>query len=279
VSALRDEVRATLAAAGLSPLHRLGQNFMVDAAALDALVTAALAGTARRMVEIGPGTGIFTRRLLAAGCRVLAVELDRGLAELLREQIQNPGFTLEHGDALAGKQHLNPAIASYAAEGAWQLVSNLPYDVSIPVILNALALDHPPERLVVTIQREAAARLASRPGSQAWGASAAVCAAAAECRILRRLPPQCFYPRPRVDSSLLEVVPQRRLPPGFAPWCRRLFAYRRKRVGRALRDLGLARERTPAVLAAAGIAEDQRVEGLAVGALRELYRVWKETVT
>lgn len=261
---LRERIIADLAAAGLSPLHRLGQNFMVDAGAIAAMVEALELKSGSRVVEIGPGTGVLTEPMLERGAQVLAVELDRGLAKLLQERLVPRGLQLVHGDALAGKNRLNEAIERFA-RGPWKLGANLPYDVAIPALLNAAALTSPalqPERAVVTVQFEAAQRLCSRPGADAWGASAAVLQAAGSAEILRKLSPQSFYPRPRVDSALLVWRPRHALPAGFGQWCRRVFAFRRKVLTRALRDAGMDRDAAEAACAACGLAVTRRLEDL-----------------
>ncbi|MFM2091739.1 MAG: hypothetical protein RLZZ127_2228 [Planctomycetota bacterium] len=255
---LRTEIEAALAAAGCSALHRFGQHFMVDEHAL-----AAIAGAAGpRTVEIGPGTGILTRRLLASGGPVLAVEIDHGLAKWLRTTLVPAGLELVEGDCLAAKDRLHPAIEAFAAAGPWSLCANLPYDVAIPAILNACALPRPPLRIMVTVQWECAVRLGSAPGDDGWGASAAVLRACGRARILRRLPPGCFLPPPRVDSAILLVEPERPLPAGFPMWCRQVFAYRRKVLVRALRDAGATRDGAERACAAAGLDPGRRIENL-----------------
>jgi 16S rRNA (adenine1518-N6/adenine1519-N6)-dimethyltransferase len=259
---LKARISAALAEEGLKPLHRLGQNFMIEERAVAALVDAAGPGPGVRIAEIGPGTGVLTERMVDAGAEVLAVELDQGLARYLTRALVPRGLRLVQGDALATKNRLHPELEAFAAAGPWRLASNLPYDVALPVILNAVALPQPPERIVVTIQKEAAERLVSRPGDDAWGATAAVLQAAGTAKIVRILPPGCFFPAPRVDSAILVWTPQRPLPAGFGTWCREVFAYRRKVVPGALRDAGMVRARGEAACAACGIDPSRRLEGL-----------------
>jgi 16S rRNA (adenine1518-N6/adenine1519-N6)-dimethyltransferase len=270
---LKHDVLAALASAGLSPLHRFGQNFMIDAAALDLLVRELALGAGVAVVEVGPGTGVLTGPLLAAGARVTAVEIDRGLHDLLAQRFADqPAFTLVHGDCLETKNRLHPAISAVAAAGPWRLGANLPYDVALPVLLNAAALPRPPELAVVTVQWEAAERLCARPGQDAWGASAATLQAAGKPHLLRKLPPGCFHPRPRVDSAILRWEPVAALPDGFGRWCRAVFAARRKVVVRALRDHGCERDAAEAACQSCGIATDRRLESLDAPELLALHR-------
>ena len=260
---LKSEIQAALAAAGLAPLHRFGQNFMVDGAALDSLSRELEVVPGARVVEVGPGTGVLTQRLIDAGGEVLAVEIDRGLAAVVERRFAGQKLTLVHGDCLESKSVLHPAIVAFAAAGPWRLGANLPYDVALPVLLNAVALPRPPERMVVTVQWEAAERLSSRPGSDAWGASAAVLQAAAACRIVRRLSPHCFYPQPRVDSAILRCEPRAAaMPAGFGRWCRAVFSARRKVLTRALRDQGVERDAAAAACQACGLDLERRLESL-----------------
>jgi 16S rRNA (adenine1518-N6/adenine1519-N6)-dimethyltransferase len=264
-------ISQALAEEGLKPLHRLGQNFMIEEKAVAAMVEAAGPGPGVRCVEIGPGTGVLTERLLAVGSQVLAVELDAGLHRFLTRTLVPRGLELVHGDALATKNRLHPAVEAFAAAGPWRLASNLPYDVALPVILNAVALLQPPEVIAVTIQREAAERLVSRPGADAWGATAAVLQAAGMPKLVRHLSPGCFFPAPRVESAILRWTPQRVLPAGFGTWCREVFAYRRKVIPGALRDAGVTRELGEAACAAIGIDPLRRLESLDAPELVALY--------
>jgi 16S rRNA (adenine1518-N6/adenine1519-N6)-dimethyltransferase len=259
-----------LAAAGLPPLKRFGQHFMVDERALDALVSELAPGPGVRVAEVGPGTGLLTTRLLDAGAQVLAVEIDRGLSAHLERTLVPRGLELVQGDCLASKSRLNPELERFAAT-PWRLGSNLPYDVALPVILNAAALPLPPERMVVTVQFEAAERLCSAPGSDAWGASAAVLQAAGAPRLVRSLPPSSFHPPPRVDSAILAWTPERTLPAGFGAWCRRLFSARRKVLPGALRDAGMTRAAAEEACRACRLDPSRRVEALAAAELLALH--------
>lgn len=273
MTSLRQRLATDLAAAGLAPLHRLGQNFMIDPSALDCLVGELGAAPGMRVVEIGPGTGHLTERLLAVGCTVLAVELDKGLFGLLQSAaFATPSLSLVHGDCLASKNELHPAIVAFAAAGPWSLGANLPYDVALPVLLNAAALPRPPSRMVVTVQFEAAQRLCSQPGSDAWGASAAVLQAAGVPRLVRRLGPSCFHPQPRVDSAILAWEPRAALPVGFGRWCRAVFSARRKVLPGALRDAGHERAVGEAACRACGLDPARRLEDLSAPELVALFQ-------
>ncbi len=268
---LKARVLADLSAADCSPLHRFGQNFMVDERVLSDLCAALPLAPGARVVEIGPGTGILTTRLMDAGAQVLAIEIDRGLAAWLETSLVPRGLTLVHGDALASKSKLHPAIEAFASGGAWMLASNLPYDVAIPVLLEAAALASQPRAIAATVQYECGQRLCSRPGDDAWGASAAVFQAAGEPRLLRRIGRDAFHPRPNVDSAIVTWTPRSALPTGFSTWVRAVFAYRRKVLPGALRDAGITREQAEAACAAASIDPARRLESLSAPELLSLH--------
>jgi len=268
---LKQELLADLASAGVPPLHRFGQNFMIDPSAVETLLDA-LGGdfTGRRVLEVGPGTGLVTRRLLARHAQVLAVEIDRGLHAWLARSLDLTHCELVLGDCLISKSRLHPLIEAFATQ-PWSLGANLPYDVSLPVMLNAIALPLPPERMAVTIQLEAALRLCSRPGQEAWGGSAAVLQAGGMPKLVRRLAPGSFHPAPRVDSAILSWSPARHLPPGFGAWVRRIFSSRRKVLPGALRDAGMLRADAEAACSRCGLDRMRRIEQLDAPELLALF--------
>jgi 16S rRNA (adenine1518-N6/adenine1519-N6)-dimethyltransferase len=278
---LRQRLTVALDQAGLAPNHRLGQNFMIDSRSLSALAEYIPLDANSRAVEIGPGTGFLTERILASGASLLSVELDCGLYGYLQQrfadELASGQFQLVHGDALANKTTLHPAIVEWAQAGPWNLIANLPYDISIPAILNALTMEHAADGCAVTVQYEAAQRLVSEPNTKSWGATSIVAQAAGSGRIAAKFPRQCFYPPPRVESALLHWQREGQVPNGFTTWCRTIFAYRRKVITRALRDSGLSREEAQDAVAAMAWEEGLRVEQLSVAQLLALHAFIADT--
>ncbi len=247
------DIKALLATRGLAPRRSLGQNFLIDKNAIGKFVQTALDGMPRRVLEVGPGTGALTEALLGAGCRVVAVELDRGLAGLLSERSAElvaaggPGASLEviEGDCLHGPggRAVNPEALAALARGVsvaepFTLIANLPYNAATPLML-ALLMDQPAcVRLSVTIQREVAERLVAQPGTPEYGTLGIVAGAMAEVRRVAELPPECFWPRPEVTSSMVvldrRVEPMTNDPQGLARFGQRLFSARRKQLGAIL---------------------------------------------
>jgi 16S rRNA (adenine1518-N6/adenine1519-N6)-dimethyltransferase len=278
------DVRATLRAAGLRARHGLSQNFLADIDVLEAILAEANPAFGRRVLEIGPGLGILTGALLDAGAAVAAVELDRNLAAFLRERFaaaleraeaDGPdapgGLRLIEGDAL------DQDLVHLHAQ-PYDVVANLPYHITSP-ILHALLGEAPrPERLVLMVQREVAERIAAPPGRMSY--LSVFVQYHARVRVAFRVPPAAFEPEPAVDSAVIVVEPfeeDDRLGPADEDELWRLvqaaFRERRKMLHNVLaRQLPVDAARVMQALDAAGIAPDRRPQTVAVGewlALRE----------
>ncbi|MDH4142260.1 MAG: 16S rRNA (adenine(1518)-N(6)/adenine(1519)-N(6))-dimethyltransferase RsmA [Chloroflexota bacterium] len=262
------DVRATLRTAGLRARHALSQNFLADPDVLEAILAEAAAVPGDRVLEIGPGLGLLTGGLLDAGARVTAVELDRGLAAFLRERfdraLEANRLTLIEGDAL--DQDLLHLVAP-----PYEVVANLPYHITSP-ILHALLGDVPrPSRLVLMVQREVADRIAAPPGKMSY--LSVFVQYHARVRVALRVPAGAFEPEPAVESAVIVVEPydvDDRLSPqeedGLWRLVQAAFRERRKMIHNVLaRQLPVDAGRVTAALAAAGIAPDRRPQTLAVG--------------
>lgn len=265
-------VRRALRAAGLHARRRFSQNFLVDVEVLEAILAAAAPEPGRPVLEIGPGLGVLTGGLLAAGAHVTAIEIDRDLVAHLRA-----GFALELAagtlDLVEG-DILEVDLASLV-QAPYDVVANLPYHVTSPVLHRLLggAAGPRPERCVLMVQREVAERIAARPGGLSY--LAIFVQYHAEPRLLRRVPAAAFEPPPAVESAVLELRVRPAGDPGRLPlameedlW--RLvqagFRERRKMLHNVLpRQLPIEPARTSAALAAAGIAPERRPQTLGVG--------------
>lgn len=207
-------VQALLGAHGFNPTKLRGQHFLVDRNLIDAIVRDAGVGPSDCVLEIGTGTGILTDALAGRAGRVVTCDVDRRLQDIakgLREWPETVVFLLE--DILAGKHALNPVVLDrWRAEAGGGLrlrvVSNLPYAVATPVLANLLWDGVPFSDAVVLVQREAAERFVAKPGTGDYGPMAIAVALLAEAEILRHVPPQVFWPAPKVESALLRVVPR-----------------------------------------------------------------------
>lgn len=249
----------------LRPRKSLSQNFLTDADALDAIVAAAELRPGDNVVEIGPGLGVLTRRLLASGANVMAVELDTRLAEYLRRELYGvPGFDLVEADALS----LHPR-EMFPGEPI-KVVANIPYHITSPLLHAFLEGERPPDLTVLLVQLEVAERVAAPPGGMSYLSVFVQNVTTAE--VVARVPAAAFEPAPAVDSAVLRL--RRRVRPAVAPGEERErfhrvvqagFRQRRKQVHNGLaRELPVDREVVEQALAACGVAPDRRPQTLTV---------------
>lgn len=259
------QLRRLMGAERLRPRKSLSQNFLTDPTALDAIVEAAELAPGDRVIEIGPGLGVLTRRLLAAGASVLAVELDARLAEYLRRELYGvAGFELIEADALS----LHPR-EMFPGE-RFKVVANIPYHITSPLLHAFLEGERPPDLTVLLVQLEVAERVAAPPGRMSYLSVFAQNVATAE--VVARVPADAFEPAPDVDSAVLRL--RRRDEPvvpvgeGREPFYRIVqagFRQRRKQVHNGLtRELPVERDVVEAALAACGVDPERRPQTLSV---------------
>lgn len=218
------------------PRKRFGQHFLTDPRILDRIADALAPAATETVVEIGPGRGALTDRFADRAGRVVAIEIDRDLAAVLRERYRDrPHVEIVTADALE-------VDWSALAGGPFVLAGNLPYYITTPLLFRALEVPRP-QRAVLLVQREVAERLTARPGTRQYGALSVNVQLLAQVEIVGRVPAGAFSPVPEVDSAIVHVVPRAQgpVPPEDEQALRRfiqgMFAYRRKQVTRALREL------------------------------------------
>lgn len=246
----------------------LGQHHLVDGALTRPLVHF-LDPADQRILEIGPGGGVLTAELLAAGARVLGWELDPEWAAALRRLLPDPRLRLVVGDALE--------IAWDRLSAPTLVAGNLPYNVGTAILESLLPHHARVPRAAFLLQKEVADRIVAAPGTDAYGSFSLIVAAYAKPRLLGKVKPGSFRPPPKVDSAFvgLELQP----PPlpesemkGFVALIRQAFAQRRKTVRNSL-AAGWGKERAEAVLKAVGIPEKARAEELGV---EEMVAIWRQ---
>jgi 16S rRNA (adenine1518-N6/adenine1519-N6)-dimethyltransferase len=215
-------------------------------------------------VEVGAGFGSLTVALAGAGAEVLALEFDRSLLPALEEVVgSTPSVRVESGDAMRVDW-----IRLLPGRG-WKMVSNLPYNIAVPLVAEILEGVPAIVSFLVMVQREVGERLVAGPGDEAYGAVSVRVAYRAETELVRRVPASVFWPRPKVDSVLVRL--SRRAAPPVSADPKRLFrvveagfAERRKTVRNALRRLGLSPADADAALAGCGIGPNARAEELSL---------------
>jgi len=261
------QIQAMLAEAALRPRRRFGQNFMIDQNLVRLVADAGDVQAGDLVIEVGPGTGTLTEELLSRGPRVLAVEIDRDLVKLLSERFgPSDRFSLIEGDALQAKHELNAqlstAIISAAARNQRvKLVANLPYNIASPLIIEMLIAGV--DLLAFTVQKEVADRLRAAPSSGAYGALTVMAKLLSRVEVMRTLPPQAFWPEPKIESALARMTRDDRIGPraeGFGRFLQRLFSSRRKTLRKSLSQEGYDADR---LLAGARIDAKLRAEDLA----------------
>ncbi len=255
------ELKQMFADRGLAPSMHRGQNFLVDPSLLATIPRDAGVQAGDRVLEVGPGTGALTEVLLEAGARVLAVELDHGLAAYCAERFgEHEGFELVVGDALGKGERFHSRVEAWWQEGPPpRIVSNLPYGISGP-FLGRLP-GRPLLGACLLLQQEVAEKAAGRPP----GPLPIRLAAAFAVRLGRRVPAEVFWPRPQVDSAFLH------LDPGSGSWnleqdqrlagiLRVAFSQRRKLLLPRLRKVDAA---AAEALLQAGVSQQARAEDVA----------------
>ncbi|TXS90839.1 16S rRNA (adenine(1518)-N(6)/adenine(1519)-N(6))-dimethyltransferase RsmA [Parahaliea maris] len=190
------------------PRKRFGQNFLEDTSVIGRIADAIQPREADHLVEIGPGQGALTEALITLGCRLDVVELDRDLVTgLLAAFSIYPGFKLHSADALKFD------FASLAGdERPLRIVGNLPYNISTPLIFRLLEFAPLIQDMHFMLQLEVVQRLAAEPGSKAWGRLGIMAQYLCEVEHLFDVPPEAFYPPPKVQSAIVRLVPRQSSP-------------------------------------------------------------------
>ncbi len=226
---------------------------------------------ARRVVEIGPGTGALTAALVGCNADVTAIEIDADMVAILHERADLEAATIVLADALSYD------YAEHGRAGPWCAAGNLPYNIATPLLAKWLELAVPPARIVAMVQREVADRLTAAPATPAYGSLTVFCRYFATVRRAFVLKPNVFYPRPNVDSAVVVLEPHPvpalsvRDRVFFLQVVRGAFAYRRKTLANSLLlALDIDRARTQSALAALDIDSEIRAEQLDLGAFGAL---------
>jgi 16S rRNA (adenine1518-N6/adenine1519-N6)-dimethyltransferase len=244
--------------------QRLGQHFLANSSALDRIARAACPGREPLVIEIGPGRGALTERLAPLAERLIAIEIDAALAESLRATF--------HGNALVTVIHADALDTDLAQWGKAVIAGNLPYYAATPIIEKTLA--SPFSRAVFLVQKEVAARLIAGPGSRDYGYLSIRTQFFADVEALFDIAPSAFRPPPKVDSTVVRLLPRNRAaelgitePARFLSFISQCFRQRRKTLRNNL--AGVLGKNAMASLPEA----DQRAEALTIVQFADLYRL------
>jgi len=261
------DIRVLADRLGVVPTKKLGQNFVTDPNTIRRIVAAAKLKGSETVVEIGPGLGSLTLGLIEAADRVISVEVDSKMAaaleETIRERAPKANFKLIHEDAMRVKDLGAQPDA---------LVANLPYNISVPVLLHFLETFNSLQSGLVLVQAEVAHRMAAKPGNKVYGVPSVKLAWYAEAALAGNIGRSIFWPVPNVDSALVYFV-KRAAPLGTEDLRLRTFAVidaafaqRRKTLRQALADWAGSAAQAESILVAAGIDPQTRGEQLDVNA-------------
>jgi len=281
-------VRRLLKEFDIQPKKSLGQNFLTDQRTLERIVEAAELGPEDIVLEIGPGLGALTRLLAAGAGRVVAVELDQRLVEVLRQtataKADLPNVEIIHGDILK----LNPAdlVERHMASLQYKVIANLPYYITSAILRRLLTAEVRPKLMVVTVQLEVARRITAQPGDMSLLAVSVQFYG--RPRIVTRIKAGAFYPSPQVDSAVIRIdldghpivevddadSPSTSSGHSFFEVVRAGFAQRRKQLRNALAaELALPAGEVAQALSKAGVNPKRRAQTLSI---EEWARVWRE---
>ena len=268
------QLKALMDRFGVSPRRAFGQHFVADPNTVRRVARLSGAGPSDAVLEIGAGLGSLTLALAETGASVRAVEVDTGLAAALREVVAEAGVqgvevvegdaaTLDFGQLLRGSDR-------------WMLVANLPYNIATGLVVDLLRDVEAVSTMVVMVQREAGERLAAAPGSKARGIPSVLVERRGTARVVARVAPSVFRPRPKVESVVVRIdrhpaAEEVSLPPEtdarFEALVRAGFGQRRKMLRRSLAGLV-----GPEGFAAAGVDPQSRPETLTAGQWIDLAR-------
>jgi 16S rRNA (adenine1518-N6/adenine1519-N6)-dimethyltransferase len=260
-------------AGGMPPIRKsLGQHFLSDRRILERIVDGLAPSRDEVVVEIGPGRGALTDVLRERAGRVVAIEVDRALAGILEDRYD--------GDARVSIVQADVLTVDLAkvAGGPFALVGNVPYNITTPILFHALRRPRP-SRMVFMVQREVADRMQAGPGGGEFGALSVNLQAVASVRSLFGVPASAFYPKPKVASAVVEIVPlatplvaENEEAP-FREFVQTLFGMRRKQLKRSIRSVVPAtRVDAESLLERCGISPEARPETLPVAQLVTLFR-------
>ena len=292
------QVVALLDSLGVKPNKTLGKNFLIDGNTLDGIVAAAELSPGSKVLEVGPGLGSLTERMLPKCASLVAIEKDEKLAQFLIGKFGNseirksqdtnesplPNFQISKFPNFVNADALECGIQEIFASGrADTLVSNLPYSVGTRVVVEASLGEVPPRSMTLLLQKEVADRFAAAPRTNDYGAVSVWLQTLYDVRVVHKVPPSCFFPPPDVVSAVVTLRLRGKTPPRAAflklhALSKTAFLNRRKQMASSMRGAsgGLARDADSirAALAKCGAAPAARPEEINVAQWAALSEMW-----
>lgn len=263
------DVRALLEKLGHRPNKGLGQNYLIDANILDIIADTADIQPLEKVLEIGPGLGALTERLIPRAAAVTCIEKDPTMADYLKTRFSD--FKLIESDAL------DVDLDQLFADGITKVAANLPYSVASRLMVDIAECGHRPERMSLTIQKEVADRLCAPAGDKHYGVLSVLTGVFYENTLVKKISPTCFLPPPKVWSAVVKMQ-RRDVPmvgsdvyPTFKKLVKHCFSQRRKQVGTILKKMGVSP--VDDILFDAGIEHTERPEKIEIERWAELARI------
>ena len=269
----KQQLHTALESIGMRPGRGLGQNFLIDSNLLDYIVRLSAPCPGEIVLEVGPGFGALTQKLLNTGAEVYAIEFDHRIANYLREHYTRENFHLTEADACrVDFTKLLPQDRPFRA------IANLPYSISTILIARMLDLPHPPQEMFFMLQREMGERLTAPVGTKEYGALSVRTALHYTVKLEKIVPPTVFYPEPEVESAILSFRRHERysaekelcrLLPGVV---KTVFAQRRKQIGKLL-SANYGKDKAMSALKKLNIAPETRPDKLSVDEYAQLTKL------
>ena len=278
---------------GINPVTRLGQNFLIDLNLVELLVRSAQLDPRDVVLEVGTGTGSLTGLMAEQAAHIVTVELDKQMHQLASEElIDATNVTLLNQDVLRNKNNLHDNVIELIQErlagvdgGQFKLVANLPYNIATPILSNLLLTPIVPQLMVVTIQKELADRIVASPQTKDYGSLSVWIQSLCDAEIVRVMPPSVFWPRPKVESAIISIVPDDEKRAGipdlqlFQTFVRSMFFHRRKFL-RSVMISALKKEleksNIDAIMERMDLGPDARTEQLSVERILALYECTRD---
>jgi len=281
-----------LAEVGIKPKSKHGQNFLIDLNLLDIIAATAKLEPTDIVLEVGTGTGSLTSVVAPQVAEVVTVEVDPQMHQIASEElIDCENVTLHLGDALESKHEIDEDVLELLRSKLavdprrrLKLVANLPYNIATPLIANLLASPIVPATMTVTIQKELAERMCAEPSTKHYGSLTVWVQSQCTVEIVRMMAPTVFWPRPKVDSAILQITldPTKRAAIFDLDYFHRflpvLFMHRRKFLRSSLVasfKQALSKPEVDAILHELGFGESSRAEELSVEQILRLAEAFK----